>query len=283
MAIEDRVNKPYSCRELLGGPSDAEQADPTVNVASVTRAGLAAQEKSAADISADAQHGNDKQPLHATPSQNKSGAKHTQPQAAPGPTALATSAAMAAVQAASEQQDLSGPSAGVVDSPASKETAALKGSKNKGQSAKCASADLSLSNDGVCPKMLQEISALIVCVRIQCMQSPFGSAICYNKLCVAGSGQLQDLRPQMANRKRNVGDHPMQSWPSGQEHRVCFMHFLGALLSWLTMFVHVTNLLCCSTYRKWLIICMPGNVLRHHTCHCMQAESCSTQCHIKGR
>lgn len=115
----------------MGGQSDAEQAVPTADVTSETRAALAAKEKSAADISADAQDGNDKQPLPAAPSQNKSGARHTQPQAASGASALATSAALAAVQAASEHQDLSGPSAGMVDSPA------LKGAKNKEQSAKC--------------------------------------------------------------------------------------------------------------------------------------------------
>lgn len=135
LAVKYWANKPNSCRQLLGGQSDAEQAVPTADVISVTRAGLAAKAKSAADIYADAQDGNDKQPLRATPVQNKSGARHTQPQAASGPTALA---AMAAVQAASEHQDLSGPSAGVVDSPARKETAALKGSKNKEQCAKCA-------------------------------------------------------------------------------------------------------------------------------------------------
>ena len=29
--------------------------------------------------------------------------------------------------------------------------------------------------------------------------------------------------------------------------------------------------------------CTPGNVLWHHTCHCMQAESCSTRRHVKGK
>lgn len=53
------------------------------------------------------------------------------------------------------------------------------------------------------------------------MQSPFVcfvcNGLCYNEVCVAGSGQPQNLHPQMAYPRKNVGDHLMQSWHAGQK------------------------------------------------------------------
>ena len=135
-----------SCRELLGEALDAEQAaqlPKTTRMSLISSTALAAKEKSAAGIPADApsgQAGSGKQPVHAVssaavPMQGSSGATHIQSQATSEPTPLA---ALAATQAASKHQDTSDLSPHVTDNPVRQKTVGLKGSKNKQQSAKCA-------------------------------------------------------------------------------------------------------------------------------------------------
>lgn len=49
----------------------------------------------------------------------------------------------------------------------------------------------------------------------------FGTGNCCNEMYVAGSGQVQKQQwPQMANPRKNVGGHLMQSWHAGQDQRL---------------------------------------------------------------